>query len=75
MKMDIANYEIKAVKPILMKQAVKYECEKFDEYLKENKGKYFETFIILLKQFYFKIKIYHNVRYHISSFLHTFIVF
>jgi len=37
MKMDIANYEIKAVKPILMKQAVKYECEKFDEYLKENK--------------------------------------
>lgn len=39
MKMDIANYEIKAVKPILMKQAVKYECEKFDEYLKENKGK------------------------------------
>lgn len=44
MKMDIANYEIKAVKPILMKQAVRYEREKFDEYLKENKGMFNRKF-------------------------------
>ncbi|XP_066927472.1 T-complex protein 11-like protein 2 [Clytia hemisphaerica] len=37
MKIDIANYEIKSIKPILMKQAVKYEDEKFNEFLKENK--------------------------------------
>jgi len=38
MKMDLANYEIRAIKPILMQQAVKYESEKFEDYLKENNG-------------------------------------
>lgn len=36
--MDIANYEINSVKPILMQQAVEYEKAKFMDYLKENKG-------------------------------------
>lgn len=36
MKMDLVNYEINALKPILMQEAVKYEGDKFEEYLQEN---------------------------------------
>lgn len=38
MKMDIANYNINTVKPLLIQQAVEYEKAKFTEYLKENQG-------------------------------------
>jgi len=36
MKMDMVNYEIQSIKPVLLKQATEYERGKFDEYLKQN---------------------------------------
>ncbi|XP_065668241.1 T-complex protein 11-like protein 2 [Hydra vulgaris] len=36
MKIDLANYQLKALKPVLIQQAVSYEREKFEECMKVN---------------------------------------
>ena len=39
MKLDMANFELQAVKPRLLQQSVEYEREKFKQYLEANPGK------------------------------------
>ncbi|XP_057312350.1 T-complex protein 11-like protein 1 [Hydractinia symbiolongicarpus] len=36
MKIDMANFELQTLKPVLIQQAVKYEQEKFAEFLEQN---------------------------------------
>lgn len=46
MKVDMANFEIQKIKPIVMKQAVQYERTKFGEYLEKNPSNVF-LFLLL----------------------------
>lgn len=41
MKIDMANFELQTLKPVLIQQAVKYEKEKFAEFLEQNSGENF----------------------------------
>lgn len=37
----MANFELQTLKPVLIQQAVKYEKEKFAEFLEQNSGENF----------------------------------
>lgn len=38
MKMDMANFTIQAMRPLIQQQSVEYERKKFQEFLEEQKG-------------------------------------
>ena len=40
LKMDMANFQLQAIKPQLLQQSVEYERKKFKDYLERNPSKW-----------------------------------
>ena len=41
MKVDMANFQLQAIKPHLVQQSIEYERNKFKDYLQSNPGTFF----------------------------------